>query len=226
MVKKQVIHVSTQEGYDRWSNAYDQEDNPLVSLDDQLLIPLLPDVRGLKVLELGCGTGRVTRHFSNADQVVALDVSSGMLEVAKKSLAGHPFEFQQCDLNQPWQLDHTFDLIVSALVLEHISSLLTFFACAKQSARPTTRFICSAMHPAMFLLQKQAHFVDQSGLEIRFESFNHQMSDFINAALKAGFKLEFVQECIVNEKHQTLSAKLAKFEGWPMWLGMGFTTDP
>jgi len=45
-------------GYDRWAAIYDGEDNPLVLLEEQHLIPLLGDVRGLDVVDLGCGTGR------------------------------------------------------------------------------------------------------------------------------------------------------------------------
>ena len=48
--------LSTQHGYDRWSEIYDQEINPLVMIEEPQLASLLGDVRGLDLLDVGCGT--------------------------------------------------------------------------------------------------------------------------------------------------------------------------
>lgn len=56
--------------------------------EDKDIIPLLEEVgikEGDKVLDVGCGTGRITsllHSFSNAE-VVAIDISSKMIEIAK-----------------------------------------------------------------------------------------------------------------------------------------------
>src|SRR5437899_3527724 len=53
-----IEHLSTREGYDRWAMIYDDEDNPLIMLEERHLPDLLGDVHGLDVVDLGCGTGR------------------------------------------------------------------------------------------------------------------------------------------------------------------------
>ena len=46
------------EGFSRWSEVYDDQPNPLLALEERFLAELLPDVRGLDVVDIGCGTGR------------------------------------------------------------------------------------------------------------------------------------------------------------------------
>ena len=51
------------EGYDKWSERYDQESNPLIALEEPITLHLIGQVRGLQVLDLGCGTGRYCLPF-------------------------------------------------------------------------------------------------------------------------------------------------------------------
>jgi SAM-dependent methyltransferase len=54
------------------------------------ILELLSPVRGGLVLELGCGSGALTRHLLAAGhRVVATDASPGMLELAREELGGH-----------------------------------------------------------------------------------------------------------------------------------------
>ena len=43
------LEVPTREGYDLWSEIYDDEDNPLIALETAWIARLLGDVRGLVV---------------------------------------------------------------------------------------------------------------------------------------------------------------------------------
>jgi SAM-dependent methyltransferase len=68
------------------------------------------------VLEIACGTGRVTKylrsHFGSVVKLVASDFSADMLEVAKNKLAGEAIEFRVEDAQQLSFADESFDLIV------------------------------------------------------------------------------------------------------------------
>ena len=44
--------------FDTWAQVYDEQPNPLLMLEQRFLVRMLPDVRGLDVLDAGCGTGR------------------------------------------------------------------------------------------------------------------------------------------------------------------------
>jgi SAM-dependent methyltransferase len=68
------------------------------------------------VLEIACGTGRVTRHLRkrfNADvSLVASDFNADMLEVAESKLQGQPIEFRLEDAQGLSFPDASFDLVV------------------------------------------------------------------------------------------------------------------
>ncbi|KAI9792702.1 MAG: hypothetical protein M1816_001801 [Peltula sp. TS41687] len=102
-----TIYLPTVEAYDRWAEVYDTDDNMLQAIDTRELGSLLPSYlalvqtstpqqqqQQLKIVDLGCGTGRNTlRLFEllNADAtqpmvavVVGLDASAKMLDVARR----------------------------------------------------------------------------------------------------------------------------------------------
>ena len=54
----EALHLTPREGYGRWAENYDGEDNPLVALEEPLVDPLLGDVAGARAIDIGCGTGR------------------------------------------------------------------------------------------------------------------------------------------------------------------------
>ena len=75
------------EGYDKWASSYDEDPNPLVALEEPVTLELIGDVRGQRVLDLGCGTGRYCVLLARRGaSVVGIDPSSAMLEQAKRKI--------------------------------------------------------------------------------------------------------------------------------------------
>ena len=56
-MSKRVERPGVREGYDRWSDSYDETPNPLVSLDRRHTVRALDPRPGERVLDAGCGTG-------------------------------------------------------------------------------------------------------------------------------------------------------------------------
>jgi ubiquinone/menaquinone biosynthesis C-methylase UbiE len=82
-----VFDFNAAQEYDRWCR--DPENRFVADLEDQLLLRLLKPVRGERVLDIGCGTGRHLQMFLDMGlDVTGLDASSPMLNMAKKRL-GH-----------------------------------------------------------------------------------------------------------------------------------------
>src|SRR5947199_8555052 len=56
------------------------------------LLGLLPDVRGWRVLDLGCGAGQLAHHLATigAEEVVGVDISERTLAVARADGAPPP----------------------------------------------------------------------------------------------------------------------------------------
>jgi malonyl-CoA O-methyltransferase len=226
--EKTVVQVSTREGYDRWAAIYDDEPNPTTWLDARELPALWPTLAGRRVIELGCGTGRVLGPLRERGAIVTgVDFAPGMLA---KAAAKHPdVELVLHDLSAPPLpfAEASFDVVVSSLVLEHIADLASFFAEARRLCRPGGTMALSTMHPALFLRSIQAHFYDRERAEeVRFESFPHQVGAIVMAALDAGWRLERIVERIVDEALGGQHPKLGKFVGWPLWLGLRLRRDP
>jgi SAM-dependent methyltransferase len=105
------------EAFDRYArgnafNAY--YDRPAV-------LSLAGDVRGLRVLDAGCGPGLYAEQLAaHGARVVALDASDAMVERARTRL-GASADVRRADLGRPLPFeDCSFDLIVCALVIHHV----------------------------------------------------------------------------------------------------------
>ena len=215
--------VPTQAGYDRWAEVYDGEDNPLVLLEEEQTGRLLGDVHGLKMVDVGCGTGRHAIRLAAAGATVtAIDFSSAMLERARAKPGAESVRFLSHDLAKPLPLrSGSFDRVLCCLVLDHINDVERFFAELRRLCHSEGFVLVSVMHPAMSLKGVQARFTDpRSGRRIGPESHPHQLSDYIMAGLRAGLSLEHVSEHVVDEALATRSARARKYLGWPLLLLM------
>jgi SAM-dependent methyltransferase len=83
------------------------------------------DPATMRVLEIGCGAGRLTRAFSKLfGEVHAVDISGEMVAAARQALADRPnchiYQNNGCDLSVVPPLE--FDFAYSAIVFQHIPS--------------------------------------------------------------------------------------------------------
>ncbi len=84
-----------------------------------------------RVLEAGCGTGRMTAHLRTlfpAAEIVSTDLSSGMIAFCRTRFAqDRNLSFVRRDFDQPYE-ESGFDLAVSSLSLQWSSNLRNAFA--------------------------------------------------------------------------------------------------
>lgn len=220
---KRVEHVPAREGYDRWASTYDGVDNPLVALDERVVPPLVGDVRGARVLDLACGTGRHSIRLVDAGaRVTAADFSRGMLAQARLRLAGRDVAFVEADLTERLPFDDAaFDAVLCCLAVEHVRDLGHVCREVARVLRAGGAFVWSDMHPAMRLRNNQAHFDDpRDGVEVRVEGHAHPVVSYVLAALEAGFRIERLEEHEGDDALVAVSARAAKYVGWPMLFAM------
>src|SRR5262249_8419066 len=83
------------------------------------------DPKQMRVLEIGCGAGRLTRAFAKFfGEVHAVDISGEMVAAAGRALEAFPnahvYQNNGCDLTVVPNLE--FDFAYSAIVFQHIPS--------------------------------------------------------------------------------------------------------
>lgn len=215
-------NVSTREGYDAWAAIYDADDNPLVKLEAPVVRELLGDVAGLRILDLGCGTGRHSIPLANAGaDVTAMDFSEGMLAKAQAKSGGR-IEFVSGDLHKrlPFE-DASFDRVICCLVFDHIRDVVHVLSEMRRVCRSDGEILVSVMHPAMMLTGVQARFTDEAtGEKVLLASERNQVSDYVNASLAAGLRIRNMSEHFVDDALIARSPRAEKYRGWPLLLTM------
>ncbi|KAH0828510.1 putative methyltransferase AN0656 [Fonsecaea pedrosoi] len=233
-------YLSTTQAYDLWSAVYDTDGNFLQALDTIEMKTLMPRMleildedsypRPWTMVDLGCGTGRNTAallEVERAASVVGLDLSPGMLEVAKERLqkfhASGKLQLKVYDMVQesmPPECAIGADAVVSTLVIEHIPADV-FFSTVAKILRPGGILVLTNMHSEMGKIS-QAGFIDpKTGEKIRPTSYSHTLVEVEAAALKSGFEvLGQIKEKTVDESMvATLGQRSGKWVGITVWFG-------
>lgn len=105
--------------YDSW---YTIDIGNLVNkIEKEIVYDLLQARQGLKVLDIGCGTGQYSVELARLGcQVVGIDISEEMLNEARKKAAQENLniEFISGDIHELELPENTFDLVLSVTALE------------------------------------------------------------------------------------------------------------
>jgi ubiquinone/menaquinone biosynthesis C-methylase UbiE len=181
--------------YNEWAKTYDTDPNRTRDLAGQVLRKANLNLDDHRVIEVGCGTGRNTewlaRRPTHVRNIIALDFSEEMLARARASVSDPRVRFVQQDVRQPWAIaEASADLVIAMLILEHVELLEPFFAEAARVLNVGGELFICELHPMRQLLGGQAQFTStQTGERQLVTAFLHNISDYVNTALSAGFAL-------------------------------------
>ena len=83
---------------------------------------------GMKVLELGCGTGSMWAGHEDVikkcSEIIFSDFSEGVLETAKSNIGEHPnAEFKTINIQDIPSEDNYFDIIIANNMLYHVADI-------------------------------------------------------------------------------------------------------
>lgn len=188
--------MSISKAYDSWAEQYDNNINKTRDLDKIATIKTLSEYCFDHILELGCGTGKNTEWLlQKATDIVAIDFSEAMLNVAKSKINNSIVSFAQSDIKESWPVeDASLDLITCNLILEHIEDLTPIFAQAYHKLRKGGIFFVSEFHPFKQYTGSGARYIDEHNNVVNLEVYTHHTADFTKAALSQGFVIQELNE--------------------------------
>jgi SAM-dependent methyltransferase len=144
--------MMTSARYDAIAEIYEQfapdvySDPPMAEL-----LRLVGDVSDLRVLDLACGSGRLTRELARrGGYIVGVDVSAALLNLAHAHEEKSPLKivYLQADASTPGILDgEMFDGVVCSFGLSDIDDLEGAVATVARVLRPGGFFVFLILHP-------------------------------------------------------------------------------
>jgi ubiquinone/menaquinone biosynthesis C-methylase UbiE len=198
--------MNVKEAYNIWSEQYDSNENKTRDLEAVSLRQNLEGQRFENCLEIGCGTGKNTEFLlSVAKNILAVDLSEEMMSKAKEKIRAENVKFVQADINGEWDFtdNHKYDLATFSLVLEHIENLDLVFQKLNEVMHSKGIIYIGELHPFKQYNGSKARFETKDGLQI-VTCFNHNITDFVNAAKKFHFQLIDMNEYFDDHDKNTI----------------------
>jgi malonyl-CoA O-methyltransferase len=190
--------VGTKELYKLWAKGYEKIENPMFELEKGRFIPLLGVVKGKKILDLGCGTGRNSVPLAKKGALVyGIDFSREMLnearKKAKKSKVKIEFKRQNITKRLPYS-NESFDIVIADLVFNHIKNLKLLLKEISRVLKPEGFCLASDVHPYFVGPEEYGKipFVTPLGLWLK-ERYEHNFSEYLDAVNKVGLKWEIFE---------------------------------
>lgn len=146
--------------------------------------------KGMKVLELGCGTGDMWKNraslISNCSKLILSDFSEGMVAVTKENVGNYDnIEYKVLDIQEIPYEDESFDIVIANMMLYHVPDIYRGLAEVRRVLKKGASFYCATYgeHGIIEYLSKllavygvedniNKNFTLQNGYEILSRSFS------------------------------------------------------
>jgi ubiquinone/menaquinone biosynthesis C-methylase UbiE len=161
-VRKAVPANRTEQVAQAWDEAADAWDDFVetgkdwyrLELHGPALLRACGDVKGLRVLDLGCGQGYFTRQLARAGaRVTGVDISAKQIGNALRQEQAGPLgiEYRVADatlVDEYWPAA-SFDMVTACMALDDMPKPSRALAAACRVLTPRGRCVLSAVHPVM-----------------------------------------------------------------------------
>ncbi len=225
------IKLSVDDGYTKWAADYDTYSNGLIIMEEPLVRGLLSGVRGKRVLDVACGTGRHTLWLAEQGAIVtAVDRNRAMLEVAQSKETSSTITWKEADVAALPFDDRSFDVVLNALVMEHVRELRPALAEAHRVLVKGGTFVLSVYHPSFLLKGVPPHFKTRGAepleeVEYEMPAFVHLPSEYVTVLLELGMRLTHFSEPVVNDWLIAQKPNWAKHHGMPIAIILQATKE-
>ncbi|HMR33454.1 MAG TPA: methyltransferase domain-containing protein [Geminicoccaceae bacterium] len=212
--------VGVRDGYAEWSRSYEQV------VQDEMDLRLLDRIGGVdwpasrRALDLACGTGRigVWLRAHGVRRLDGLDLTPEML--ARAEAKGVYDRLVLGDLEDTGLPGGTYDLIVQSLAEEHLADLRPLYAETARLAAEGGLFVLVGYHPHFLMSGIPTHFNGRDGTPVAIESHVHLTSDHTKAAMARGWRLQAMDEGVVDDAWIARKPRWERFRHHPVSFAM------
>ena len=198
-----------------YSDLRGREGRPNEMVETPALQDLLPNLAGLRIVDLGCGAGHMARWASagGASSVLAFDASENMIQKARLDSVGHAIEYTVTAIEELGLPADSADVVMSGLALHYVSDIEGLFLRIHDWLAPGGQLAFSVEHPIMTCASRR-WFQDESGARLHWpvdhyliegdrkvewlgaevERVHRSVSSYAEALLKSGFRIVALRE--------------------------------
>ena len=187
-------------------------------IETPILFGMLPDLRGKKILDIGCGMGQHARQYADmgAASVLGIDLSEKMLAYAEAHNSGSNITYRRMAMEDLDTIGETFDLVTSSLVFDYAEDFPGLMRKIHARMNRDAEFVFSMSHPIVTAwdgaydrytrtetgerLYANLRNYCKEGLRkvdwvvSGYECYHRTVSSLINGLTGAGFTIEECQE--------------------------------
>ncbi len=230
-----------------------REEKKGTSANDLIEIPtirkMLPDLRGKRILELGCGFGENCEYFKKmgATYVLGTDISTNMINLAKERVHEDNIDFKVLAMEDLKDISEKFDLVVSSLAVHYVEDFESLLRDIYDILNENGQFIFSQEHPigTGTKLNEECHgndfiklgdkdyylvsnynengkrIVDWNNCEVI--KYHRTFSYIINTIIKCNFKIEELVEPTPSKEILTIKPRYKNQFDKPYFLFISLT---
>lgn len=199
-----------------YMNIRKQQLNYNNSIEEPSMIEIIGDISNKTILDLGCGTGELSKRLSeNAQNILGIDISQKMLNVANEKNSRSNIEYKNLSLENISILNQKFDVIVSSLAFHYVENFQKLITDISRLLKKRGSLIFSQEHPMLTAYIGERNWIsDPEGNKLywpvsnyndegpRYETwfiedvqkYHRTLSTIINTIIEKGFEIEKISE--------------------------------
>lgn len=232
--------------FDNYINLRNDKDN--VSANEIIEMPAiykeLPDLKGKRVLDLGCGVGNNCMKVVGlgASYVLGVDISKNMIELANKTNKHELIEYKQIAMEDISKINDKFDLVISSLAFHYVKDYDKLLKDIYNLLNDDGILIFSREHPILTgtILNKETNYKSKhmygdkeyrlvsdynnegirkvNWLDSTCTKYHHTISTLINTLLINNYKLLKVIEPVADPNKIKLNHKYINQVNMPYFI--------
>jgi SAM-dependent methyltransferase len=200
---------------------------------------MLPEMRGLRVVDLGCGYGWFCRwaREQGAGEVLGLDISEKMLDRARAATTDRAITYRRANLEELSLPAKAYDLAYSSLAFHYVEDAERLYRTIHDALVPGGRLVFSTEHPIFMASSRHDWITKDNGSRMwpvdRYSvegrrvvqwlgadvvKYHRTIATTVNLLIAAGFRILRLEEFAPTAGQVAANPNLAEEIDRPMFL--------